>query len=935
MICSASIIVCYAQKGVLKAGDLKCEYLTNPVIDEASPRLSWMVSTDVNNQAQAAYQIMVASSQKQLDNNNADLWNSGKVKSNNFYQIKYLGRPLLPREVCYWKVRAWDKGDNPGQWSEPAKWSMGLMNKNEWKAQWIGLDLYYLNRDSSFILPPVPVLRKEFNLKKEIKEAKIYVTALGLYNLYINGQKVGDDYFTPGWTDYNKRVYYQSYEVKSLLKNGSNAIGSELSYGWYAGYIGPAVFVGLPKVRGFYGQVPALKVQLEITYTDGTKNIIITDKSWKGTDGPLRESDIQMGDIYDAGMELMGWNKPGYDESKWKNVELIPGNDRKIEIYPGAPVRITQEIKPAAITPRPDGKYIFNMGQNFAGVIKLNVKGSAGQKVVIRYGEMLNSDGSLMTENLRKARATDTYILKGDTNGESWIPQFTYHGFQYIELSGYPGTPDENSLTGLVLGSKMSFAGNFETSDPEVNRLYKNIVWTQRSNMIEVPTDCPQRDERLGYSGDSQIFIGSAVMNINVAAFFKKWLVDLNDDQNKNGLYPDYAPAPLSWGDGYPYHPGWMEGGIIIPFTLYKTYGDTRVLQIYYSQMKKLIEYGVEKTKDKCYYDEGEWSDYGKGYLGLGDWLSIGATTSDDIISSIYLGYTIKLMKEIAGALGYTKDAVYFKGLFNKFQSGFTGHYLDHNGIAKIEKDKYDFYPAYKKADGISGNTQTTYANLIYMHLLPDSLSKEAAKHLVGLINQNNGKLSTGFLGVKQLLPALSETGNEDLAHSIFLNKEYPGWLYEVENGATSMWEHWDSYSKKTGFASAGMNSFDHYAFGSVCEWMFHYLAGIQNKGIAYDSVILKPEYDKHFSFVNASYQSIRGKIISSWKTEGDKFDYKIEIPVGTKAVVYIPSAKSINPEVNGKSINSYSFIKVIGYYDGYWSVEVPSGSYDFTTRNQ
>jgi alpha-L-rhamnosidase len=574
-------------------------------------------------------------------------------------------------------------------------------------------------------------------------------------------------------------------------------------------------------------------------------------------------------------------------------------------------------------------------GQSFAGVIKLKVKGKPGQKVIIRYGEMLNPDGSLMTENLRKARATDTYILKGDPNGETWIPQFSYHGFQYVEISGYPGTPDENSITGLVLGADMQFTGNFETSDSEVNQLYKNIVWTQRSNMIEVPTDCPQRDERLGYSGDSQIFIGSAVVNMNVAAFFKKWLVDLNDDQSTKGLYPDYAPTPLSWGDGYPYHPGWMEGGIIIPFTFYKTYGDIRILQKFYSQMKKLIQYGYEKTKGKCYYNEGEWSDYGKGYLGLGDWLSIGATTSDDIIASIYLGYTIKLMKEVAGVLGYNNDAEYFARLFKKFQSAFINHYIDENGEVIIDEHKYDFYPAYKKAEGISGNTQTTYANLIYMHLFPDSLLAKAAKHLVNLINKNNGKLATGFLGVKQLLPALSETGNIDLAHNIFLNKEYPGWLYEVENGATSIWEHWDSYSKKSGFASSGMNSFDHYAFGSVCEWMFHYLAGIQNDGVAYDYLILKPEYDKRFTFVKASYESIRGEIMSSWKNDGDKINYKVKIPVGTKARVYVQSEKSIMPEVNGKNIYSFKFIKLIGYEDGYWKFEVPSGNYDFTTYNQ
>jgi alpha-L-rhamnosidase len=922
-----------ADQGEIVPQKLRVEYLKNPVIDEMLPRLSWVLTSNENDQAQTAYQIGVASSIQKLNGNKFDVWNTGKVLSNQNIQIYYKGKKLKSRGVYYWKVKVWDKNGIPGPWSKSAFWTMGLLSKSEWKAEWIGLDLYNQNREPQLILPPAPYLRKSFTLNKAIKVAQVYVTALGLYELYINGQRIGKDYFTPGWTDYNKRVYYQVYDVKSYLTKGTNVVGAVLSYGWYAGYVGPGLFVGLRKVRAFYGKIPKLKVQIEITFTDGSKKIIISDRTWKGSDGPLRESDIQMGDTYDARLELIGWDKPGYDDSSWRKVEVFPDNPkRKIEVYPGVPVRINREITPVSISSLPGGKYIFNMGQNFAGVVRLKVKGKRGQKIVIRYGEMLHKDGTLMTENLRKARATDTYILKGDPNGETWVPNFTYHGFQYVEVTGLSEKPTDSTITGLQIGSRMSTTGEFETSDPEVNRLYQNIVWTQLSNMLEVPTDCPQRDERLGYSGDAQIFIGSAVMNLNVAAFFKKWLVDLNDDQNKNGLYPDYAPAPLSWGDRYPYHPGWMEGGIIIPFTLYQTYGDIKNLEKFYPQMKKLVDYGYKKTKGKCYYDEGEWAEYGKGHLGLGDWLSIGPTTADDIIASIYLGYSIKLMKEISEVLGYKSDVKYYSNLFRKFQFGFIHHYINAGGKVVINEHKYDFYPKYKKAEGISGDTQTTYANLIYMSLLPDSLEKKAAKHLVELINKNKGKLTTGFLGVKQLLPALSETGHDDLAEKIFLNKEYPGWLYEVENGATSIWEHWDSYSKKAGFASSEMNSFDHYVFGSVCEWMFHNLAGIQNNGVAYDSILLNPYIDNHFSCVKAAYESVHGEILSYWKKDGDKIIYQTKIPVGVKARIFIPSQKDKLPEVNGQSLSKYKSMKLIGYKDGKWIVETPSGNYTFSS---
>jgi len=544
------IVLCFAviacnNSSDLKPVNLRTEYKINPVTDDVFPRLSWELNSAVRGQIQSGYQIMVASSSKLLIENNPDMWNSEQVTGNVTDQIEYAGKPLKSGMICYWKVRSWDKKGKPGAWSKTAKWEMGLLDKTDWEAKWIGNDLTALGKGKIYHLPPSPFFRKEKKIKSAVKSARLYVTALGLYEFHINGNRIGNDYFTPGWTDYNKRVYYQTYDVTPYLTEGKNAFGAILADGWYSGYIGYALLIGNPVVRNFYGDVPLLKAQIKVEYENGEKELIVTDDSWKTNYGPIVEADILNGETYNANLEFEGWGSAGFDDSIWKKSTVYSDETgRQIESYPGNQIKVFQELKTKTVTAKPEGKYIFDLGQNFAGVVKLKVKGNKGDVITLRYGEMLFPNGDLMTENLRKARAVDTYILKGNPEGETWMPQFTYHGFQYVEVSGFRAEPSPDAITGIVLGSSTPVVGTFETDNKMVNQLYHNICWTQRSNYFDVPTDCPQRDERLGWTGDAQAYIQSATFNNDIAAFFNKWLVDLNDAQRADNTYPLYAPAP-------------------------------------------------------------------------------------------------------------------------------------------------------------------------------------------------------------------------------------------------------------------------------------------------------------------------------------------------------------------------------------------------------
>lgn len=917
--------------------NLRTEYKIDPVVDAENPRLSWELTSEVRGQFQTAYQILVATSTELLEADKADLWDSEQVSSNATNQLEYAGKPLQSRTVCFWKVRSWDKKGNAGAWSSVAKWEMGMLNKADWQAEWIGNDLTALGKGKTYHLPPSPFFRKETELKPGVKSARLYVTSLGLYEFHINGKRIGNDYFTPGWTDYNKRVYYQTYDITSNVSEGKNAFGAILADGWYAGYLGYALLVGNPVVRNFYGDVPLLKAQIEIEYSNGEKEMIATDPSWKTNHGPIVEADILNGETYDANLEFDNWSSLGFDDSNWKNSSIYSDKaERKLESYPGNPIQVFQELTAKTVTAKPGGKYIFDLGQNFAGIVRLKVKGNKGDVITMKFSEMLFPNGDIMTENLRKARATDTYILKGSPEGETWTPRFTYHGFQYVEVTGFRAEPTTDAITGIVLTSATPEVGSFETDNKMVNQLYSNIVWTQRSNYFDVPTDCPQRDERLGWTGDAQAYVQSATFNNDISAFYAKWLVDLNDAQRADNTYPLYAPAPnVRITDTY--SPGWSEAGIVCPYTIYKTYGDTRMIRQFWPNMVAYLKFMEEKSKGEYVYKERSFEDISpKG--GYGDWLSVGKKTPPDLLASIYFAYCASLMQEMALAIDEKEDAEYFGTVFMKAKQAFATHYTDGTGRFRTDAAAYGNGEGYIDGElGFDGHTQTAYANAIYMKILTPEMENIAGSYIKELIAGNGGKLSTGFLGVKPLLPSLSATGHSDEAYKLLLSEEYPSWGFEVVNGANTIWERWNSYIKGEGFTNnAGMNSFNHYAFGSVNEWMFGNMAGIKVGQAGYRTFTIKPEIAKEgINYTKATYHSINGEIVSSWKKEGTQITLQISVPVNTIANVFIPATGQEKVLENGRSIENNPDLKIKGFSDGYLNLEIGSGIYQFASDNQ
>ncbi len=895
------LVANHTAAGTVEPARLRCEYRVNPEgIDINLPRLSWILESNERGQMQTAYQVLVASSKKKINSDIGDLWDSGKVNSDQSVHVVYSGKLLQSRMRCYWKVRIWGKKGVRSSWSQSAQWSMGLIKSADWKADWIGFDTGSLNKNPTLHLPPSPYLRKSFIIKRNIRRATVYVSALGLFELFINGRRVGHDYFTPGWTNYRKRVYYQTYDVTALLKDGDNAIGAILANGWYAGYVGFAPrHKESAKVRAFYGETPALLVQLEIEYDNGQIKSIATDKTWKASTGPILEADILMGETYDARLEMLGWSRPMFDDQSWKPVKLIKVTVSRIESYPSDPVRVTQKIRPIEITEPGLGVFVFNMGQNFAGRVRLKVKGKSGTRVVLRFAEMLHQDGTIMTENLRSARCTDTYIIKGTGVEEIWEPRFTYHGFQYVEVIGFPGEPDLDAITGIVMHSAMPPAGTFKSSDKMVNKLYNNIVWSQLSNFFEIPTDCPQRDERLGWTGDAQLFIRSATYNMDVATFFTKWLVSLEDDQRPSGAFPDFAPMPYLLFEP---SPGWMDAGVIIPYTLYQVYGDTRVIKRHYKAMTKFMDF-LQRTSN-AYLRVPQ-------YHSWGDWLSLDNKIPESLIATAYFAYDAKLMAEMAAAIGQTEDAQKYNRLFDNIKAAFNRAFVMENGR-------------------ILGDTQTGYALALNLGFLSHQFNELAGQHLVDLIRKRNWHLATGFLGMKHLLQALTNQGYKDVAYGLLTNKTYPSWGYSIENGATTIWERWNSYTKDNGFENPEMHTNNHYAFGSVCEWMFVFMAGIDTDGPGFKRINIRPYTGGEITSVEASYNSIHGLIETKWSVHNGNFLLDITIPVNTRATVYIPAKYPDNITEGGvkaSQAKAVQFLRMEGKKAVY---TVGSGQYRF-----
>ncbi len=962
--CVACLTVLFANLalGDLRPTELRCEYLSNPLaVEGTAPRLSWRLESNDKNargELQTAYRIRVATTDSILKDSQGDLWDSGKVSDGESLQIAYAGKQLKSGQRCYWTVQVWDQDGVVSDWSLPASWQMGLLDPQDWKAQWIAhKDVSPVHADRKTLsLPAARHYRKDFSTSKPIRKATAYASALGNYRLFLNGNEVSDGYFLPGWSDYQKRAYYQAVDVTDAIQNGSNCIGAIVTEGWYAGYVGYGLLVGYgPNKAGknFYGKTPSLLVQVNVDYMDGSQETIVTDPSWTVTsDGPIREADIIMGESYDASKadklwcassqafdglnrvrdfwkwepaivaEANGSTKATYSDAVGsKEVELGFQKPLKMQSHTGVPVRNTEELLAKAISEPKPGTYIFDLGQNFAGIVRLKVKGTTGQRLQIRYGEMLHPDGRLMTENLRRARATDYYICSGDPDGETWMPQFTYHGFQYVELSGLAEKPSLDAIVGIVLTSDMAYESSFACSDEILTQFWKNGQWTQRANFVEIPTDCPQRDERLGWMGDAQAYVRTASFNADIAAFFTKWLDDLEESQRDFGAYPDYAPYPMAHGGGKATHgTAWTDAGIICPWTIWKVYGDVRLVSRHWDSMTRFMEWRLKSDRGLKGVKLGNpW----------GDWLNVNEDTPIEYIDLCYHAYTCQLMSEMADAIGDAPAAEAYRQRLATLRANFRTEYVEADGSLKLK-------------------TQSAHVLAISCRLFTNVKEIQTiAQQLAARIEANGTRMATGFLGTKSLLPTLTTAGQHDLACKLFQSRQFPSWGYEASNGATSVWERWDSYTKEHGFDgiagknNAAMNSFSHYAFGAVMEWAYRDLAGIDTDGAGYRKIILKPgipsadaiNLDPNvpvIHWVKADYVHHRGTIRSSWSNDSEKLIFSFSIPPNTTATIYLPSTRNENISESGKPLASAVGLKSHALDRGFIKIELGSGGYRF-----
>jgi len=743
-------------------------------------------------------------------------------------------------------------------------------------------------------IPHCPMLRKRFEVAEKVRRATLYASALGAYELHLNGQRIGDHYFAPGWTDYHRRVLYHTYDVTELIALGDNAIGAYLGHGWYSGYLLSRVERGIT-----YAKCPRLLAQLEIEYEDGRVEVVATDASWRAKHSPILGADLYMGEVYDARREALDTANPGQDETSWEPVVGIMAMFPVLEAYPGAPVRAMKELTPQTIVEKGPNRFILDMGQNMVGFARIRVSEAAGTRITLRFGEMLKPDGELYIENLRSARATDEYICAG-TGDEVWQPRFTFHGFRYVEISGCSTMPTAEDITGVVLHADMPDTGRFTCSNELINQLQHNIEWGQRGNFLEVPTDCPQRDERLGWLGDAQVFAPTACFNMDTAAFFTKWMLDVEEAQLPDGGFTHYAPIPLDYNGCAP---GWADAGVIVPWTVYEVFGDTRILSAHYGAMKKYVDHVHAHNPNRLWVNHR--SD------DFSDWLALAQTTPKDLVATAYLARSTRLLSRIAAVLGLKVDAERYAQLAGEVAEAFCAAFVKDDGT-------------------IGSDSQTGYALALNFNLLPDNLRDKAVQKLVNQIEAFDDHLTTGFLGCPNVTFALSGRGRLDKAYTLLEQETFPSWLYPVKNGATTVWERWDGWTDERGFQDPGMNSYNHYAYGAVGDWLYRCVAGLNPGAPGYSHVLIQPQPGGNLTFARAEFDSIRGRIVGGWKRDKNSLEIEVELPPNVRGTVHVPAGAQARILVNGRAIEKESGVIPKGSDGDSQMFEVMPGAYTF-----
>ena len=898
----------------LTPADLRCAYRVNPLgVAPGQVRLSWQLHGPGRNRAQSGYQVQVAVDEAgQAMDPGPDwdraVWDSGRVRSSDSAGIGYAGQDLRRGGRYAWRVRAWDERESVSQWSDPAWFEVELDPAAGWRASWIGQGWQRaLNgppaEDGPFdpvarALQPAPYLRREFTVDRPVAAARLYVTALGLYEMRLNGARAGDAVLAPGWTDYRQRIAYQTYDVTGLLRPGSNVLGAILADGWYSGFIG----FDAKRAGGLYGTEPELLAQLLVRFAGGGETWVLTDSEWRVSSGAIRHADLLMGERHEQALEPEGWDRPGFDARGWSTVVRRDRDSVPLVADPGPPVRVTQELPARSVQRDAAGRFIADFGQNLTGWLRLQVPGPGTACVRIRHAEVLDGDGALYTDNLRTSRQTDEFVTGGGPAVAE--PRFTLHGFRYAEISGYPGELPADAVTARVVHSDIAPAGAFESSAGWLNQLFANIDWGQRGNFISVPTDCPQRDERLGWLGDAQIFARTACYNRDVAAFFAKWLDDVADAQHPSGAFPDIAPRlNLDWAGA----PAWGDAGVIVPWTIWKMYGDPAVLDRMYPAMTAWMEF-IERGNP--------------GYLRareLGncynDWLAPGDDgTAPELLASAYWAYDAALMAEIAEVTGREAEAAGYRALWSKIATAFADGFVGGDGR-------------------IACDTQTAYVLALHMNLVPDELREAAAGWLRAAVDRADGRLTTGFVGVGYLLPVLSSTGGLADAYRLLGAEGLPSWRYMVDQGATTVWERWDGWTADRGFQSAWMNSFNHYALGAVGEWLYRFVLGLEQapESAGFGRLVVRPHPGGELTWARGSYQSVRGPVCSGWSVSGERFTLRVELPPNVTASVRVPSADpgAVRDAAGGGPSSVAGFPGRAGAQEAVF--EVGSGTHEFT----
>ena len=876
---------------------------TNPLgIAAADISFAWAIDSEARGVVQSAYQIRVG-----FKEGGGDVWNSGRVASDRQIDIPLpADLHLSPATRYYWQVMVWDGNGVASKWSPPAWFETGLLSVSDWSgAEWIARPPSATGATNS-----LPLLRGEVRLPKKVRSARLYASAHGLYQLSINGQKVGDQYFAPGWTDYNQRIQSQTYDVTPLLKKGDNVIGATLGDGWYRGKVGM-------NWRGVYGDTLALVAKLCVTYSDGTTECFGTEANWRASAGPFVQADLQDGENYNARLEQPGWNRIGFDASKWSPVAVVANDSGKLVSQPDEPVRETEVLTARTRTMPTPGEYVYDLGQNMVGVGRVKLAGKKGQTVRIRYAEELYRQGErrgrLYTDNLRTAKVTDIYTFARD-GAVTYQPTFTQHGFRYVEITGLDTPPEPKDVQGVVLGSDLPNVGDLRLSNPLLDQLVRNIRWGLRANFLSIPTDTPARDERLGWTGDINVFAPTACRYEDTRAFLSKWMDDMRDAQKPDGNIPAIVPQPRREFDQTGV--GWSDAFITVPYAVWHATGDTRIVRRSWEAMKRFYRFiHNSATQDGNLLEEGRSSWFS------GDWLSLEngnykRLDEHKVIATAYFAENTRMMAEMAAALDETHQAAEWAALVPKIREAFVA--------------------AYRQPDGsIYTGTQTAYALTLGMDMIADPEQREqTAAKFVEKLAADHYHLQTGFLGTPWLLPALSKIGRDDLAMRLLFNEDYPSWGFEIRMGATTMWERWNTIRADGQLGPADMNSFNHYAYGSVGDWMFQHLGGLQIVSPGYKQSRIAPLAGAgSLTSARCNLRTPYGQLASDWKLADGGLTLAVTIPANTSAEVVIPAANAEAVREGNGFAGAALGVKDSAFKAGLLTLHVGSGNYKFIVR--